>query len=248
MRLFSALIARCSLVPLLLGLHVTCLALPRVLVPDIPPYAYRVEGKVQGVAYDLLSEMAHRVGYAGRVELMPPARIAETVRMHADVIAAMAWTPEQEHDFRWLIKLVDEPIVLVADRQSTFDISSLEAARQLRIGVQAGSPGEQLALTRGFNHVEAVHMPEQNARKLALHRIDAWVAHWSMAQLALQQAGLPLDLRRGLVLGSVNGYLATSLRADPAEIGKWMAAVEAMRRDGSYARIVRHYHFTPVND
>jgi polar amino acid transport system substrate-binding protein len=230
-----------------LGLGTLCHGEARILVPNIPPYAYEAGGEVKGVAYELVREMARRVGHSGKVELMPLPRIMETIRLRPDVVTMLAGGAKLDPGVNWLVKLMDEPMLLVLDRRSGVEVSSLEAARQLRVGVQAGSPAEQMARAQGFTQLETVPVPEHNANKLALHRIDAWLVAWPVAQAAQQKARLPLaNLRRGLVVGTVSGYLVASLRFDPAEADKWKAAVEAMRRDGSYASIVSHYHFTPL--
>lgn len=219
----------------------------RVLVVDMPPYAYYEGANLKGVAYDLVHEMARRAGYSGKVELMPLARIVETIRHNPNVIATMGRAQVQDKDYSWLAKMIDEPILLLTERNSPVDISTVEAARHLRIGVQKAGPTEQLALSNGFTKVESVPRPEQNAQKLARNRIDAWLAPWWVAANAQARAELTVDrLRRGTTLGYVNGYLAASSQLDPVEADKWKSAFASMKKDGSYARIMRSYHFDPV--
>jgi hypothetical protein len=67
--------------------------------------------------------------------------------------------------------------------------------------------------------LELIASDDANGLKLRTGGIDGWVA----------------------TLADFTAYLVASRAVDPAEVERWRRALEAMRRDGSYARLLRKY-------
>ena len=216
----------------------------QLYVDDVPPYFYREGGAEKGVFYDVLKQLSIRLGHAGPISALPLARELEVVRRNPEALGMVARMPEREESYTWLFKVLDEEIVLITTADSTADISSPMSAQQLRVGVLRGSPSESTARKLGYTHLEPVAHSEENAGKLAIGRIDAWIAVWPVAEFAQKKAGLELGkLRRGAVLRSFGFYCAASRQFDQAEAERWRSAFNQMLADGSYARILRNYGY-----
>ncbi len=198
-----------------------------------------------GLACELISEMARRVGHTGGVQLYPLARaLMITSAMPGVLLAPVARIPAREHQYQWQVPLLDEDFLVVASRDSTADISSLEAVRKLTLGVVRDGVGARLAKDLGFDHISAVAHDDLNARKLGAGRVDAWLSSWNGILQAQRNVGLdPGQLRRGVVVSRTSIYLASSLGLDPALLNDWRAALEAMKRDGSYDRLLKKYQY-----
>lgn len=216
----------------------------QLYVDDVPPYFYRQGGAEKGVFYDVLKQLSIRLGHAGPISALPLARELEVVRRSSDAMGMVARMPEREESYNWLFKVLDEEIVLITTTDSKVDISSPGSARQLRVGVLRGSPSESTARKLGYTHLAPVAHSEENAGKLAIGRIDAWIAVWPVAAYAQKHAGLDMGkLRRGAVLRSFGFYCATSRQFDQAEAQRWRSAFNQMLADGSYARILHSYDY-----
>lgn len=214
-----------------------------LLVADVVPFIFPEGNGYQGVLYEIVHEVALRVGHSGAVRPMPIRRQAELGRRNAGTLTTLLYKPSRQFEYTWLFKLLDDRIVLVANADAKVDISSVKAARDLRIGVILGSASEAALQRLGFSHIETVASVENNARKLALGRIDAWaVAYGTMLYAQTHYRELPA-WRTGAVLGEYSMYLGGPLGMDAKRAKHWRDAFESMRRDGSYARILRTYHY-----
>lgn len=227
------------------GLPASAVAEPTMLAGEVAPFSYLREGKVTGLATDLVREMAKRAGHSGKMELVPFGRALKQAETEPDtLIFIIGRNAAREPLYQWVVNLVDEEFVIAASSASQVDISSFEAAAKLRTGVMRASVGANIAKGRGLLNIDETTAEETNAKKLAMGRLDAWVASWNTMLHAQRLAGLnPKELRRGAVALKVGLYLAASKSLDKAEADKWRAAYEAIKKDGTYARILQQYQY-----
>ena len=216
----------------------------RVYVNVVGPFAYSEQGEFHGLLFDMLTELNHRTGNSGSVIPVPLRRAQLMALAQPDSIATFSRFPEIEQSYQWLCKLADDKIVLIARADSKLDISSTDAAKDLRVGVLLGGPAEALARRRGFTHIETVTASDSNAKKLALGRIDVWITAWSIATFEQRRTGGKLDaLRTGAVLQTMEQYLAGPRDLDPHTSERWRDACAAMQKDGTHARIMQRYGY-----
>jgi polar amino acid transport system substrate-binding protein len=213
-----------------------------IYVHNVAPFAYSENGAYHGLLYDMLTELNQRTGNAATIIPVPLRRAQMLAATEPGAVATLARFPEIEHAYRWLCKLADDKVLLIGRSGDQTDISSAEAARNLRVGVLLGGPGEALARRLGFTRIEAVSTSQNNARKLAAGRIDAWLTTGHIARFEQLRSGGRLDaIRSGAVLKTAEQYLAAPLTIDARSAGRWQAACAAMQQDGSSERIARRY-------
>jgi polar amino acid transport system substrate-binding protein len=216
-----------------------------IIAGDVPPFAMMEGGQGKGVAYDIVKEMAKRVGHSGAISVQPFARMLEAPKTDNNVLVlSPGRTPAREKSYKWVAKLVEEQFLMVGNTKSKADISSFESAKGLTAGVMRGSVGERIAKEKGFAKVDDVTSEDTNAKKLDAGRIDAWVGAWNTILGAHRAAGFnEADLRKGAVVEKVELYLAAGLGFDDAEAQRWVASLESMRKDGTYDRIIKTYKY-----
>lgn len=218
--------------------------MPPVYINNLAPFAYDDHGVMKGVIYDLIVEIARRAGSGASVDPMPFKRITARLSDKPNTFGVIWRQPENEASYTWIIKLLDERMMLVAASGSGADISSVAAARHLRAGVVLGSPADVIAHRLGFEHIEAVGSAESNARKLAAGRIDVWLAVPGVVNYGEQRIGATMSsVRFGAQIEPVSMYLACTPQCDQADVASLRASFDAMSKDGSYARILRQYHY-----
>lgn len=218
-----------------------------VFVGNIAPYAYPPEHGARGVMFELMHEMALRTGHSGTVQVVPLAREVESLRLNSDALGVLTRLPEREAHYRWIAPLLRERMLLVTRAGSAADISTVDAARPLRVGVLLGGPAEASARRLGFQHIETTTSVASNIRKLAAGRLDALVVLGGIAAAEeAQPAGQALAWREGALLETVDIYLAGNPGFPAASAQAWQAALKAMRQDGSYQRILARYHYAPI--
>lgn len=231
-------------------LLVLCLSMPaqaetlRLVAGMIPGFCEIRDKGVGGVSCALVAEMAHRVGYTKPIELMPQVRSIETARAGTMVLLPLGRNDSREPFFQWQIKLLEDDVLVVTRQDSPIDISSPANVRELSIGGLRGGMAYDIAEREGFTHLESVAEERLNARKLAVGRIEAWVGVWNSIKRAQAWENLPVSaLRRGAVLRRAEIHLAASLDVAPAELARWKAALESMKADGTYRRILADYDY-----
>lgn len=215
---------------------------PQLYINDAPPFSYVAEGREAGLVYELLDQMAAHAGIRSSISSVPFKRIAVQLNLRPNSLGAMWRQPEVELSYTWILKLLEESAMLVARSDTVGDISSIDAARKLRVGVVLGSPAEVIARRLGFQHIEVATNAASNARKLQLGRIDAWIAVPSVIAAAQLQIGSDLGaLRFGPPIEKIAMYLSCAAHCKDIDIDRWRRAAWAMKKDGSYARIVDKY-------
>ncbi|MDK2125604.1 substrate-binding periplasmic protein [Parachitinimonas caeni] len=236
---------KCLIAVLLSGSVVFAHAEVRLVAGEVPPFVYRDNGVEKGVAYDLFKEMAKRVGHSGKIEMVPFVRAIEMGKTEPNMLLIPIGRNEaREKSYGWVTGLVEEEFLLFAASNSKVDISSFEAAKDLRIGVMRASVGERIAKEKGLAKIEDVTQEDVNAKKLAGGRIDAWIGARNSVMQGQKVAGLDRKLLRSGAVGSrINIFLASSLNFDAAEAAKWKGALEAIKKDGTYARILKNYEY-----
>ena len=215
---------------------------PDVYVDQIEPLAFTVDGDQQGLLYELLTELSRRVHHTGQVTPLPLKRQRHLLQSRTDTLGTLWRFPEIESDYHWWCKLLDSPFVMAAAPDSTVDISSVATAKHLRVGVILGSPAEILAHRLGFKNIQTAASADSNARKLALGRIDIWIASPRVIRAAQARLGGELkNLRVSEGIATYGVYLASSPRFDAREGEKWKSAFDSMQRDGTVALIRKKY-------
>ncbi len=215
-------------------------------VSNVAPFSYPEGHANRGVLYDLLHELASRVGHSGTINVVPLKRELEMMRTDANALGVMTRQPDRENLFSWHIKLMQDRIVLVSRSDTGVDISTLTSAKKLRIGVLFGGPSELAARRIGFEHLDATTSTESNLRKLAAGRIDAIAFFDGMVTVARNMPdSAKMSLKEGAVLENIDIYLVGSKDFNQEEAKKWEAAFRTMQKNGTYARILRLYHYQP---
>lgn len=223
-------------------------AAPTIYLANVAPFAYEDDGRRAGVVNDLLEAMASRAGLSAHLVALPFYRMVNEMATHPDTPGAVWRTADTGRAYDWQLKLFDDRVVAYARADSQADLSSVDALRRLRVGVLLGGVPDVMARSWGLAHIEATNDPGNIARKLDLGRIDAWLAVRSVAAFGQMRIGARLEqLRRGALEVPVAMYLACARRCDPVQGERWAAALAALQRDGTYARILRRYYFTPLS-
>lgn len=231
----------------------------RLLAAELPPYSFQIPpasvaetpGVDQGLVYEVVIEMAKRVGHTGLIEFIPWGEAQRIARTQPNIgILALTRTPERENQYRWLVRVVTDDLILVGGQG--VDVSSLDKVKDRPVGVLGRSGAEALLRERGFTRIKP--QPEEwiNARLMQQRRIDAWLAPRLMVIYAMHEVGGNLEaLNFGEIVRKSEIYLAASKDLPDAEAQKWERAFEAVKADGTYQRIADEYNrlkIVPIPD
>jgi polar amino acid transport system substrate-binding protein len=239
------LIRTAGLVAALLAAPQSSFAL-KLLTEENPPLNYTENKKLTGMATDVVQEMGKRAGVKLDVEVM--AWDDAYVKAQADketCIYSTARLGNRENLFKWVGPIAVSKWGLYALGGFKTPIKSLQDVRPFRVGgVERDAKTEYLKQNNITNVVEE-DSDKLNPAKLTLDRkatqkIDLWVTNTGTATKVAQQAKVS-DIKLVYVVRESESYLACSPRTQPATLKSLQDALESMKKDGSYDKIVKSY-------
>lgn len=214
----------------------------RLVVGELPPFAMEGGERGPGSLVEITQELAQRLGLSTPVEFYPWQRALKmTEGMSRVVVLPLTRTPEREPRYTWLTRLYRQDFVFVS-RHGTLDLRNIDALKTRRIAILRGSPHKEVLAAEHFTAVFECATVRECMRMVQTGLADATyggeVIHRSAANLA-GAAVSDFDYSAPYRWGEI--WLAGSLDFSAADIAQWQAAMNAMRHDGSCARILRKY-------
>lgn len=215
---------------------------------NFPPYSFPTETGGAGAMHDVVLEIIKRHNHKNKIEFIPWARARFEAENNPDIVLLpLARTKDREEKYTWLLHVLDDPYVIVTLKDSKADISTIEAAKKLKIGILTGSVADALLRDLGFTNLEVASNDVQNVKKLKLGRIDAWVVNLSGLGHYKKEAQLERkDMRVGAELTVLKEYVGASKTLDKEQVQRWQKTFEDMKKDGSYQAILKKYGMNPL--
>jgi polar amino acid transport system substrate-binding protein len=220
----------------------------RLVTGELPPYCFHVPpptvaeaGTPMGLVYDVVRQVAGRVGNPLTIEFLPWSRAQELAMAGPDIgILALTRSPEREPFYRWIFNVVTDDLVLVGLPGSP--VEDLAALKDRPVGVLRASGAEFLLREQGFTRVEPAAEEWTNAERLRDRLIDAWVAPRLMVLWAWRETlGDASQLAIGQGIRRSEIWFAGSPDIDPEIAALWARRFEEFKADGGYDRILAQY-------
>lgn len=216
----------------------------RLVSLEFPPYYTIVEeGKpLSGFSYDILQELARRVGSSPEVEILPVARAVDAMMNTPNRLGTATITEARKPHFTWIAEVATDHLVIATPKGKR--VAKLDdLPKDARLGVLLASTMEKLLADRGFTQVSPVRVEDLNLAKLRKNRLDAWLSYGSLIKYECAKAGVsPDSFDYSEPFGVFHFYLVTSKDTKEEVYAPYRDAFRAMRKDGTYDRIVRKYH------
>lgn len=215
-----------------------------------PPYEYKENGEVKGIAVKIVKEGFQRIGRPIKIKLLPWARAIHMIEQgQADAIFTAYKTPERQlfADYSKEI-LMPQTVSLFVLRDSTIewngDISSIS---QYRIGavikVSYGDIFDGAVNNNILTRVDRVSSGELNMKKLLMKRFDILISNKYGALDILTKMGKLNHVRElSPIVQSVPSYIAFSKKRNLISMrDKFDSVLKEMKNDGTYERIINEY-------
>lgn len=220
----------------------------RLVTGELPPYTFHVppptvaeQGEPQGLVFEVVREVARRIGHPLGIEFMPWPRAQELAMTTPGIgILSLTRSPEREERYAWVFNVVTDDLVLVGG--AGVDTASLDRVKDRPTGVLLRSGAEQLLREQGFTRIQPAPEEWVNAQRLRNRLIDAWLAPRLMVLHAFREVGGDVStLNLGAVVRRSEIWFAASRTLPEAEITRWRRGFDEVRADGTYDRILARY-------
>ena len=219
-----------------------------VVTEEFPPFNYLENEEITGISTEVVRATLTKAGIQAEVRMYPWARAYWMASEQPNVlIYTLARTPDREDLFTWIGPIVPPIKAALFKLTTRTDIvmTSLEDAKQYRIGVIRDDGGHQMLLQYGFENeknVFPVAQGEQNLKKLLAGRIDLFFSENLFVTMKMKTLGLPLDqVEEAFLVMEIENYMAFSKQTADTVVERVGTAFEQIRAEGTVTTIVEKY-------
>lgn len=212
----------------------------RVLTEENPPLNFLKDGEVTGLATEVVREIARRTGSADGIRLVAWQEGYQALLEQPGVaLYATVMTAQRKPLAQWVGPLASVETSLYALRGSSLRIANLEDAKNAgTIATVAGYYSEQLLRAEGFANTRSYPDRTASVRQLLDGKVQLVASANTELPAALARAGATMhDVQNVFTLSTDLAYIAFSRGTSPQLVARWQAALDNMKRDGTFARI-----------
>lgn len=207
------------------------------MIEENPPYNFWADGKIQGIAVDLLAAMTRGSKYSvtsDEMEMVPWARGYKIIQTTPGTcLFSTGHTAQREKQFKWVGPIFELTIGLVTKKNRHITIDSVKDLSAYRIGTIRNGAPEQLLIATGYpaSKLERVTKPEQNIKKLARDRIDLLAFNTDSTRYTMIHMGLdPDDYETVFSLKKIKLYYAFNKDTDDAIIAELNHSLDQLKK------------------
>ena len=222
-----------------------------ILTENLPPLNYLQDGVLVGPSVEIVKEIQRRVGSHEQIKVYPWARAYKMALEKENVVLfGMTYTKVRHDKFKWIGPLATKRDILVSKKGSGIKISSLEDAKKVkRIGTLRDDTRERLLKSLGFTNLEPVSDEQQNAKKLALGRIDLWTYKKPGLKTVCELAGVDYnEIEEVYHLRKIDLMIAFSKKTSDSIVQNWRTVFNEMLADGTILQIRKKWNLKLEDD
>jgi len=223
----------------------------RIVTEEFPPYSYTQNGEIRGLSTEVVRAVLKELNMDTSIEVFPWARALKTAAQHPNVlIYSIGRIPGRERHYKWVGVIAPAEFYLFALKERPeIRIDDLEDAKQYTIATVNQDVREQYLISKGFQkgkQLRSTRRYAQGFEKMLLGRVDLWAMNELVAYWIIKQSGHDpekvLSKKYHLAdLSSEGYYMAFGERTSNALVTRFRKALEAVKRNGTYARIQDNY-------
>jgi len=161
-----------------------------------PPYNFKSDGKLQGIAVDLLlaaTKKSSSLLTAPKIKLLPWPRAYNMAMMGPKIVLfSTTRTDEREPRFSWVGPIVPTRVVLLAKKSNAIVINTPADIKKYTVGAIPNDIGDQLVKKAGIASSAIKHVAKAAslAKMLGADRIKLWAYEENVARWFIKQEGL----------------------------------------------------------
>jgi polar amino acid transport system substrate-binding protein len=217
-----------------------------ILCEDDKTLQFRTaDGKPAGFAVELVQELQKRVGNKDEIQAVPWARgLAMLNKMPNTLLFSMARTAERNAQYQWIGPIFENVYGFYIKADSPIKINSLDDAKKAGvIGVYRDDVRDQTLTRLGFTNLDRSNDNVATFRKLMVGRFAMIVSSKAGVSSQAQSAGYRAsDVKLAYTLLKTQLYVAASKETDPAVVARWNMALNGMKKDHTFSKILKKYY------
>jgi len=215
-----------------------------MLVISYPPLAWEENGKLTGVAPEVVEAIQARINDTSSKAITPWLRGYEQAQnMPRQAIFPIVRIPKREKLFKWVGPIFGEGDYFFKHKDSAIVVNTIDDAKKVkRIAVRKEGYTHQTLKAKGFTNLDVGPSYDASYKKLAEDRVDLVLLGERTYYYMVKSAGLDPNLfeRTGYKLADSSAWIAFSKDVPDATIEAWQKALDAIKADGTFDKIMKH--------
>ncbi len=215
---------------------------------NFEPYNYLVDGKVSGMATDIVKATLDKAGVEYDIYVYPWARAYKMAQTKKNVmIYSIGRNDKREKLFKWVGPIVP-PIrhgLFKLKSRKNLILNELKDAKKYTIGTLRKSSHHQYLLDHGFEidtHLQVVSDSNLNIKKLFAKRLDLIVGNTLHIPEYVNNIGQnPDDLEMVFVFNQLQLYMAFGNSTSDQIVLSVNKAFTALKKTGAFKNIIKKY-------
>ncbi len=225
---------------------------------DYPPYQYRENNMIKGLAVDIIKESLQRLGHGIDITFLPWKRAVLSVKKGKYDILFNAGKNDRRQKWAYYVEhpLIWQKYVFLAKKDSKIQLNkNFSNANNLRLGVRNGYLYGQGRLRKAmdqkhFREIIGVDSSRQSILLLNRNRVDLIVADYSVIAFELNRMGLAdkvkvindQETKAPLIALSWPTYMVLSKKTIPRNLKYQLEeTLKKMEEDGTIKSIISKY-------
>jgi len=210
----------------------------QVYICEYPPLCFTKDGKVTGIATEIVQEAMKRLQVSYDIRSLPWKRAYTYLSEEPGVMLfTVTRTKDRENLFKWAGPIITSRLVFFARKDSKIELNTLEDTKKVdRIGLVQGYSVEKHLRQRGFTNIDTMGASEKtNPLKLMKGRIDLWATVDLVGIYNAKLQGInPEDMKIAyVIIKDQHKYIAFSKQVPDEIVQKWQDVLDEMKQDGT---------------
>ncbi len=218
----------------------------KIVTEDFSPYNYEEKGEITGLSTKVIRAVLKELGTDCKINLYPWAKAYNMALEQENVlIYSILRISEREKLFKWVGEIpVSEMYFFKLKQRADIKIASLDDAKKYSIGVTRETAPHQYLSGKGFELKEIDSRDELSIRKLVNGRIDLMPYYNIPFLYKVKGLGYaPEQFEKVFFLkdASEKLYMAFGAKTADSTVEKFAKALEKIKADGTYEKIIKEY-------
>jgi polar amino acid transport system substrate-binding protein len=217
-----------------------------------PPYNMKAEdGKLTGSSIEVLEAVLKEMHSKQSIEDVKLRAWAKSYMIAQKKKNAMVFsttrTDSREKLFKWVGPIATATVGVIAPKRKHIKINNISDFNKYKVGAVLKDIGELLLLDAGVNKKRIFYVKGEDAInisfvKMQKNRIDMFAYNINVAFANAKMEGFDVDKYEVVYTLKVGyQYFAFNKETDDKIIQKWQNALDAIKKDGTYAKIHSKY-------
>jgi len=223
----------------------------KIYTEEYPPHNMKVAGKLTGRSVDILDAMFKKMDSKQSIKDVKLTNWSRAYSVAQKVPNSMVFsttrTKSREDLFKWVGPISTTTVGVIALKSKNIVIKDISDFNKHKIGAVLKDVAEQLLIERGVSKNSIQHVNGSDAIKISFNkmekgRIDMFAYNTTVALAGAKMAGFDTD-KYEIVYELTVGELcfAFNKKTDDDIIKKWQNALDAIKANGTYAKIINKY-------